>query len=132
MIVQAISGGMGMTGEPGRSAVRSGIPLGDLSAGMYAVIGALAALEERRSSGLGQYIDISMLDCRVSMLCCKPPIIFIPAIQAVRVGVMTRSLPTRFNCANGTSLVITANTGVCGGRDVLEIVDLKKDARFIQ
>ena len=34
MIVQAISGGMGMTGEPGRSAVRSGIPLGDLSAGM--------------------------------------------------------------------------------------------------
>jgi CoA:oxalate CoA-transferase len=69
MIVQAISGGMSMTGEKGRSAVRSGIPIGDLSAGMYAVIGALAALEERRRSGMGQFIDISMLDCQVSMLC---------------------------------------------------------------
>ena len=69
MIVQALSGGMSMTGEPGRPAVRAGIPIGDLSAGMYGVIGSLAALEERRRSGKGQFIDISMLDCQVSMLC---------------------------------------------------------------
>ena len=135
MIVQAISGGMGMTGEPGRSAVRSGIPLGDLSAGMYAVIGALAALEERRSSGLGQYIDISMLDCQVSMLCYQAAYYLHSGNNPGRQGWGHDSIPTYrgFNCANGTSLVITANTermwqGLC---DVLEIVDLKKDARFI-
>ena len=134
MIVQAISGGMGMTGEPGRSAVRSGIPLGDLSAGMYAVIGALAALEERRSSGKGQYIDISMLDCQVSMLCYQAAYYLHSGNNPGRQGWGHDSIPTYrgFNCANGSSLVITANTermwqALC---DVLAISELKEDARF--
>jgi len=134
MIVQAISGGMGMTGEPGRSAVRSGIPLGDLSAGMYAVIGALAALEERRSSGQGQFVDISMLDCQVSMLCYQAAYYLHSGKNPGRQGWGHDSIPTYrgFNCANGTSLVITANTermwqALC---DVLGIPDLKDDGRF--
>ncbi|RZO36714.1 MAG: CoA transferase [Rhodospirillaceae bacterium] len=134
MIVQAISGGMGMTGEPGGSAVRSGIPLGDLSAGMYAVIGALAALEERRSSGKGQYIDISMLDCQVSMLCYQAAYYLHSGNNPGRQGWGHDSIPTYrgFNCANGSSLVITANTermwqALC---DVLAISELKEDARF--
>ena len=134
MIVQAISGGMGMTGEPGRSAVRSGIPLGDLSAGMYAVIGALAAVEERRSSGKGQYIDISMLDCQVSMLCYQAAYYLHSGNNPGRQGWGHDSIPTYrgFNCANGSSLVITANTermwqALC---DVLAISELKEDARF--
>jgi crotonobetainyl-CoA:carnitine CoA-transferase CaiB-like acyl-CoA transferase len=48
--------------------VRSGIPIGDLGGGMFAVMGILAALHERNSSGQGQHVDISMLDCQVSML----------------------------------------------------------------
>ncbi|MEE2996092.1 MAG: CoA transferase [Pseudomonadota bacterium] len=135
MIVQAISGGMGMTGEPGRSAVRSGIPLGDLSAGMYAVIGALAALQERRSTGQGQYIDISMLDCQVSMLCYQAAYYLHSGKNPGRQGWGHDSIPTYrgFNCANATSLVITANTermwqGLC---DVLGIGDLKDDPRFV-
>ena len=134
MIVQAISGGMGMTGEPGRSAVRSGIPLGDLSAGMYAVIGALAALEERRSSGQGQFVDISMLDCQVSMLCYQAAYYLHSGKNPGRQGWGHDSIPTYrgFNCANATSLVITANTermwqALC---DVLGIPDLKDDGRF--
>ena len=63
-----MSGGMSLTGEPGRAAVRAGIPLGDLSAGLYAAIGSLAALEERKQTGKGKFIDISMLDCQVAML----------------------------------------------------------------
>ena len=51
IIVQAMSGGMSITGERGGRPVRAGIPLGDLAAGMYAVIGALAALERRRTRG---------------------------------------------------------------------------------
>ena len=134
MIVQAISGGMGMTGEPGRSAVRSGIPLGDLSAGMYAVIGTLAALQERRSSGKGQYVDISMLDCQVSMLCYQAAYYLHSGESPGRQGWGHDSIPTYrgFNCANGTSLVITANTermwqALCG---VIGLEELKEDARF--
>ncbi len=134
MIVQAISGGMGMTGEPGRSAVRSGIPIGDLSAGMYAVIGALAALEERRRSGRGQYIDVSMLDCQVSMLCYQAAYHLHSGKNPGRQGWGHDSIPTYrgFNCANATSLVITANTermwqALC---DVLGIAELKADPRF--
>lgn len=135
MIVQAISGGMSMTGEPGRSAVRSGVPIGDLSAGMYAVIGALAALEERHRSGQGQFIDVSMLDCQVSMLCYQAGYFLHSGKNPGRQGWGHDSIPTYrgFNCASGTSLVITANTermwqGLC---DVLGIVDMKDDARFI-
>ena len=134
MIVQAISGGMGMTGEPGRPAVRSGIPIGDLSAGMYAVIGALAALEERRRSGKGQHIDVSMLDCQISMLCYQATYHLHSGRNPGRQGWGHDSIPTYrgFNCAGGTSLVITANTermwqGLC---DVLGLPQLKDDARF--
>ena len=134
MIVQAISGGMGITGEPGRSAVRSGIPIGDLSAGMYAVIGALAALEERHRSGQGQYIDVSMLDCQVSMLCYQATYYLHSGDNPGRQGWGHDSIPTYrgFNCAGATSLVITANTermwqALC---DVLGLAPLKKDARF--
>lgn len=134
MIVQAISGGMSMTGEPGRSAVRSGVPIGDLSAGMYAVIGALAALEERRRSGQGQYIDVSMLDCQISMLCYQAGYFLHSGRNPGRQGWGHDSIPTYrgFDCASGTSLVITANTermwqGLC---DVLGIADMKDDARF--
>jgi crotonobetainyl-CoA:carnitine CoA-transferase CaiB-like acyl-CoA transferase len=135
MIVQAISGGMSMTGEPGRSAVRSGVPIGDLSAGMYSVIGALAALDERRRSGVGQYIDVSMLDCQISMLCYQAGYYLHSGKNPGRQGWGHDSIPTYrgFNCAKGTSLVITANTermwqGLC---DVLGISDMKEDSRFI-
>ena len=112
MIVQALSGGMSMTGEPGRPAVRAGIPIGDLSAGMYSVIGALAALEERRRSGKGQFIDISMLDCQVSMLCYQAAYFLESGENPGRQGRGHDSIPTyrSFACANDTELVITANT----------------------
>src|ERR1022692_4043424 len=63
MIVQALSGGMSLTGESGGAPVRAGIPLADISAGMYATIGILAALNETQSTKRGRRIDISMLDC---------------------------------------------------------------------
>ena len=67
-IVQAVSGSMSLTGEVGGKAVRAGIPIGDICAGMYAATGILAALLRREKSGLGEFIDISMLDVQVAML----------------------------------------------------------------
>jgi CoA:oxalate CoA-transferase len=67
-IVQAISGGMSLTGEVGGKAVRAGIPIGDICAGMYAATGVLAALLRREKTGQGEFVDISMLDVQVAML----------------------------------------------------------------
>ena len=68
IIVQAMGGVMSITGELGGRPVRPGVSFGDVVAGLYTAIGILAALQERNKSGLGQHIDISMLDCQVSVL----------------------------------------------------------------
>jgi CoA:oxalate CoA-transferase len=68
IIVQGMGGIMSITGEPGGRPVRPGASLGDISAGLYTAVGILAALHERERTGLGQAIDISMLDCQVSVL----------------------------------------------------------------
>jgi len=67
-VVQAIGGGMSITGSDPDHPARAGIPIGDLGGGMFAVMGVLAALHERNRSGRGQHVDISMLDCQISML----------------------------------------------------------------
>ncbi len=135
MIVQAISGGMSLTGEPGRAAVRAGIPIGDLAAGMYGTIGVLAALEERHRTGKGRLIDISMLDCQVSMLTYQAAYHLNSGTVPGRQGSGHDSIPTyrSFTAANDTGLVITANTekmwqALCGA---LGLEELTKDARFL-
>lgn len=66
--IQAGSGGMSITGEPGRPPVRMGIPVGDLGAGMLAATGTCAALFRRAMTGEGDVVDISLFDTQVSML----------------------------------------------------------------
>jgi crotonobetainyl-CoA:carnitine CoA-transferase CaiB-like acyl-CoA transferase len=67
-IAQARSGIMSVTGEADGPPVRVGVSSADLVAGMWAVIGILAALRERDRSGQGQWVDISLLDGSVSWL----------------------------------------------------------------
>lgn len=67
-VVQALGGGMSITGPDESTRVRSGIPIGDLGGGMFGAMGIMAALYEREKSGIGQHVDISMLDCQISML----------------------------------------------------------------
>jgi CoA:oxalate CoA-transferase len=67
VVVQAMGGVMSITGEEGGPPVRPGVSYGDIAAGLFLCIAALAALEERHKSGQGQYIDISMLDCQVTV-----------------------------------------------------------------
>jgi CoA:oxalate CoA-transferase len=112
IIVQAMSGGMSMTGELGGKPVRAGIPLGDLSAGMYAVIGALAAVERVRNDGVGAYIDVSMLDCQISMLVYQAAYHFIAGAVPGTQGREHVSFPTyrAFRCADGIEIVVAANT----------------------
>jgi CoA:oxalate CoA-transferase len=59
---------MSITGKNKEEPIRAGIPVGDLGGGMFAVMGIQAALIARENNNKGQHVDISMLDCQVSML----------------------------------------------------------------
>ena len=68
VIVQGMGGIMSITGEPGRPPVRVGASIGDIAAGMFAAIGIQAALHDRSRGGMGQMLDLSMLDGQVAIL----------------------------------------------------------------
>jgi crotonobetainyl-CoA:carnitine CoA-transferase CaiB-like acyl-CoA transferase len=68
LVVQAESGMISITGEPGGSGVRAGVSIADITAGMYAAFGILAALHARQRSGRGQFIDVSMLEGQLGIL----------------------------------------------------------------
>lgn len=68
MIVQGMGGIMSITGEPGGTPVRVGTSIGDVVAGMFGAYGTLAALYQRKETGLGQKVDVAMLDCQIAIL----------------------------------------------------------------
>lgn len=67
-LIQAMGGVMSLTGEPGGSPQKVGIPVADLFAGLYGCIGILAALNHRHATGAGQQVDIGMLDTHLAWL----------------------------------------------------------------
>jgi formyl-CoA transferase len=62
LIAQGMSGVMSVTGEPGRPPAKSGVPISDLSAGLFCAFGILAAYVAREETGRGQYIDTSLFE----------------------------------------------------------------------
>lgn len=71
-IIQALSGVMMTAGEPGQAPVRFGLPVADLVAPLYAVIGTLAAVVQADATGVGQHVDVSMLGALTSLVACEP------------------------------------------------------------
>jgi crotonobetainyl-CoA:carnitine CoA-transferase CaiB-like acyl-CoA transferase len=67
-IAQGMGGLMSITGEPGRGPMRVGIPIADLTAGLFAALGILVALFEREESGKGQEVQTSLLQSQIFML----------------------------------------------------------------
>jgi len=134
IIVQAMSGGMSITGPRGGEPVRAGLPLGDLCAGMYGVIGMLAALVKARETGQGSYVDIAMLDCQVAMLSYQGAYHLMSGEVPGPQGKSHDSIPTYrgFHCRNGVEIVVAANTeamwqNLC---NALQTTELGSDARF--
>jgi len=68
LIVQAESGMISVTGEPGSHGSRCGVSVADLTAGMYAAFGILLALRVKERTGEGQRVDVSMLEGQMSLL----------------------------------------------------------------
>jgi crotonobetainyl-CoA:carnitine CoA-transferase CaiB-like acyl-CoA transferase len=134
MVVQALSGGMSLTGEADGRPVRSGLPIGDLAAGLYAVIGITAALEARHCTGQGQYIDVAMLDCQVAMLSYQAAYYLASGKVPRPQGRGHDSIPTyrAFTAGDGLDVVICANTDRMW-RSLCEVVgrlDLRDDSRL--
>ena len=67
-IAQGMGGLMSVTGLPGQGPVRAGIPLADLSSGLFAAMGVMAALLEREVSGEGQWVQVSLLASQIAMM----------------------------------------------------------------
>jgi formyl-CoA transferase len=67
-IAQGMGGLMSITGLPGQGPVRAGIPIADLTAGLFAALGILVALLEREKSRKGQHIETSLLQAQIFML----------------------------------------------------------------
>lgn len=67
-IAQGMGGLMWVTGNPGEGPMRAGIAVADSSAGLYATIGILIALNERERSGVGQWVQTSLLQSQIAMM----------------------------------------------------------------
>jgi crotonobetainyl-CoA:carnitine CoA-transferase CaiB-like acyl-CoA transferase len=67
-VAQGMGGLMSVTGLPGQGPVRAGIPVADLSAGLFCAIGILVALLERETSGEGQWVSASLLEAQIAMM----------------------------------------------------------------
>ncbi len=67
-LAQAMGGIMSVTGEPGGRPMKVGVGIADVTSGLYATIGILAALRHRAETGRGQHVDIALLDTQVSWL----------------------------------------------------------------
>lgn len=136
IIVQALSGGMSLTGARDGFAVRAGIPIADLSAGLYASSAILASLYRREKTGRGDLIDISMLDCQVAMLCYQAASHLHSGRVPGRQGREHDGIATygTFFTRDSNEVVIAAVTermwvDLC---DVLGCKELVSDARFVR
>jgi len=68
LALQAMGGAMSITGEAGRAPARMGLPMGDLAGGLFGAFAVAGALFRREQTGQGSRIDLSLLDCQVSLL----------------------------------------------------------------
>lgn len=135
MIVQAESGVMSLTGHDASAPARTGPPLGDLAAGMYAAIGINGALVASRATGEGRKLGISMYDCQLSLLSYLGVYYLTSGQVPGPQGAGHDSIPTyrTFTAGDGRQIVVTAVTQqmwerLCTGLGLEGLVD---DPRFI-
>ena len=86
LLMQGVGGLMSITGEKDGQPIRIGVALVDIGAGMYAVIGIMSALMTRKTTGKGQYIDISLLDTEVSWMTYMATNYFLSGKNPTRMG----------------------------------------------
>ena len=110
-VFQAMSGLMALTGEQGGGPVKPGLPIADLTSGLWAAIALLAALRGRDAQGVGAHVDLSMLDAQVALLTIAAARFFALGEVPPRMGTEHPGrVPTAsFRCGDGRFLHITAS-----------------------
>jgi formyl-CoA transferase len=133
LIAQAMAGVISATGLAGAEPVKSGIPVGDLGAGLFAAYGILSAVIGRQASGRGQYIDTSLLDAALALSVWESTEYWATGSSPGPLGTANRmSAPYQaFAAADGTFVVGAANQKLwlifC---DVVGRSELKDDPRY--
>ncbi|MGH8784648.1 MAG: CaiB/BaiF CoA transferase family protein [Cupriavidus necator] len=114
-VFQGMGGLMSITGapdgEPGAAPMKSGIAISDLLTGMYATTAILAAIEHRHISGEGQYIDMSLLDCIVTINSYQAINYFLSGKIPQRMGnAHSNMVPYQvFHCREGDIIIAIGN-----------------------
>jgi crotonobetainyl-CoA:carnitine CoA-transferase CaiB-like acyl-CoA transferase len=133
VIAQAESGTMSLTGEPGEAPMRFPTPMADMTTGLYATIGILAALQARDKTGRGQLLDLSLLESQVSWLTNLVPASLLTGVPPTRIGNAHPMLvPYRLYQARDRSFNIGVGSDAIWNRFCLtvELGELANDPRF--
>ncbi|MFU8871793.1 CaiB/BaiF CoA transferase family protein [Micromonospora sp. SL4-19] len=133
LMIQAASGLMSLTGEPGGPPYKAGVAVFDVMAGLHAAVGVLAALHDRQRCGVGQHVEVNLLSSALSGLVNHSSAHVAAGTVPFRMGNAHPSifpyepLPT----ADGDLVVIAGNDGqfrtLC---QVLGAPELADDPRF--
>ncbi|MBB3957469.1 CaiB/BaiF CoA transferase family protein [Novosphingobium sediminicola] len=133
VIIQALSGAMFTSGEPGHPPVRIGIPIADMLAPVFTVIGILAAIEQRHRTGVGQHVDVSMLGALTSFVAIENWSAMAAAGMPARTGLTVQRLSPFgvFECADGYVAVVAVHEPLARGLfDAMGARELGEDPRF--
>ncbi|WP_374281031.1 CaiB/BaiF CoA transferase family protein [Novosphingobium sp.] len=133
VIVQALSGAMFTSGEPGHPPVRIGIPVADMLAPVFTVIGILAAIEQRHKTGAGQHVDVSMLGALTSFVAIENWSAMAAAGMPSRTGLTVQRLSPFgvFECADGYVAVVAVHEPLAKGLfAAMGQSELAEDPRF--
>jgi formyl-CoA transferase len=128
LTIQAMSGIMSVTGEPGRPPVKCGVPLADFSAGLYAAFGIASALRQAEATGVGTHLDVPMLGATLGIAALQTSEFFGSGRDPVQLGsAHPRNAPYRvfrskdgyFGMAAGNNALWKSVCNVVGREDLL-------------
>jgi len=134
LTVQAMSGIMSVTGEPGGAPVKCGVPLADFSAGLYAAYSVVCALRQAQASGHGTHIDVPMLGATLGIAALQTSEFFGSGKDPVKLGsAHPRNAPYQaFKCQDGYFGMAAGNQALW--QSVCEVVQQPhwlQDPRFL-
>ena len=134
LTMQAMSGIMSVTGEPGGAPTKCGVPLCDFVAALYGAFGVVSALHERQRTGKGQNLDVSMLGTSLAVAALQTSEYFGTGLDPRKLGsAHPRNAPYQaFRAQDGYFGMAAGNNSlwhqVC---DVVGLLDLKQDERYL-
>jgi crotonobetainyl-CoA:carnitine CoA-transferase CaiB-like acyl-CoA transferase len=110
-MIQGMGGMMSVTGEPGGTPQRAGVPVADIITGMYASIAICAALAHRAETGIGQHLDLALLDSQIALLAYQNTNYFATGTPPGRIGNLHPNIvPYQpFRTADGDVIIACGN-----------------------